>query len=66
MKKKKKGWKEITKMLSFVTSGWWIMGDEVFLFVYQAGYKQRSRTCRSILKICGKELDCSKVVGRGD
>lgn len=42
------------------------MGDEVFLFVYQSGYKQRSRTCRSILKICGKELDCSKVVGRGD
>ena len=39
-KKEKKDWKEITKMLSSVTLDDGIMGDEVFLFVYQSSSRE--------------------------
>ena len=37
---KEKDWKEITKMLSLVTLDGGIMGDEVFLFVYQSSSRE--------------------------
>lgn len=37
---KEKDWKEITEMLSLVTLDGGIMGDEVFLFVYQSSSRE--------------------------
>ena len=39
-KKENQDWKEITKRLSSVTLDDGIMGDEVFLFVYQSSSRE--------------------------
>ena len=56
MEKKKKDWKEITKMLSLVTLDGEIMGNEIFLLVYQSSSREAETVY--IKEIWYKELNC--------
>ena len=56
MEKKKKDWKEITKMLSLVTLDGEIMGNEIFLLVYQSSSREAETVY--IKEIWYKALNC--------